>query len=188
MRKRKLLLIAVLLFAASVGIGSTLAYLTDSTAQIVNTLLPGTVPPSVQEEFDGTVKQNVRVRNDGNISAYIRAYAVISWKDGEGNLAPEQPVAGRDYTIEWSDSGWKKEGAYFYCLHAVDPGEMTPVLIRQVIQKENRDGYDLVVEIVAQTIQSEGTDHGGKKPIELTWNVTIANGVLRPAAGEGDRP
>lgn len=184
MRNWKIPLIATLLFIASLGIGGTLAYLTDMSDRIVNTFVPGSVPPSVEETFDGCVKENVRIKNEGNISVYIRACVVISWKDALGNLAPQKPAANTDYTIEWSDSGWQKCGDYYYCLTPVEPGSMTPVLISKITQKEKREEYDLVVEIVAQTIQSEGTDHTGKTPLELAWKVTIDHGTLKPITGE----
>lgn len=183
MKNRKILLLVLLLFAASMGIGGTLAYLTDTTEEIENTFLPGIVPPSIEEEFDGRIKENVCVRNDGNINAYIRAHAVITWKDEQGNLAPQQPVAGKDYTIQWADSAWQKYGDYHYCLTPVKPQESTPVLIHKVVQKAEKEEYSLVVEIAAQTIQADGVDQNGRTPVELAWNVSIQNGTLRPAAG-----
>lgn len=183
MRNWKIPVIAAALFLASLGIGGTLAYLTDTSDRIVNTFVPGFVPPSVEETFDGCIKENVRIKNDGNISAYIRACVVITWKDAQGNIAPQQPVAGEDYTVEWADSGWQKYKDYYYCLTPVEAGQLTPVLIRKVIQKEKKEAYDLVVEIAAQTIQSDGLDPNGKTPVELAWNVTIQNGSLQSAAG-----
>lgn len=184
MKNWKLPVIAVLLFSASLGIGGTLAYLTDASDRIVNTFVPGYVPPSIVEEFDGGVKENVRVKNDGNIRAFIRACVVITWKDAQGNLAPRKAVEGTDYIIEWADSGWQKYKDYYYCLTPVEAGQLTPVLIRKVVQKEKLEGYDLVVEIAAQTIQADGLDQNGKTPVELAWNVKIQNGSLQPAAGE----
>lgn len=188
MRNGKILLIAILLFTASLGIGGTLAYLTDASDRVVNTFVPGLVPPSVEEDFDGCVKENVRIKNDGNISAYIRACVVITWKDAHGNLAPQQPVAGKDYAIEWTDSGWQKYKDYYYCLTPVEPGQQTPVLMNNVIEIEKKDGYDLVVEIAAQTIQADGVAENGKTPVELAWNVSIQNGNLQPAVGEEGTP
>lgn len=188
MKNWRILVIVLLLFTVSLGIGGTLAYLTDTTDRIVNTFAPGSVPPSIEENFDGETKKNVRIKNSGNVCAYIRACVIINWKDAQGNLMSQQPAAGTDYTIQWADSGWQKLGDYYYCLTPVKPGELTPVLIREVVQKERQAGYDLVVEIAAQSIQSDGVDHSGKTPVELAWNVTIENGTLRSAAGGEGTP
>ena len=188
MKSWKIPVAALLLLAASLGIGGTLAYLTDTTDQIVNTFVAGTVPPSIEESFDGKTKENVRIKNNGNISAFIRACVVINWKDAQGNLLPRRPVLGTDYSIQWAESGWQKHGDYYYCLTPVKPGALTPILIREVVQKEKKEGYDLVVEIVSQTIQSDGVDNSGKTPVEIAWNVIIENGTLRTAAAGEDTP
>ena len=186
MSKGKGILLTVLLLLSCMGIGGTMAYLTAQTTQIVNTLEPGNVPPHILEEFDGAMKRNVRVKNEGNTDAFIRAAVVVSWKDENGNLAPQVPVLEEDYSIVWSQSGWKKLGAYYYCLTSVAPQNETPALIEAAYQKSTREGYDLVVDILSQTIQSRGMDSQGKAPVELAWNVIIANGEVRPAAtGEG---
>ena len=189
MNVRKGILLTALLAALCMGIGGTMAYLTDRTPQIVNTLQPGKVPPHIVEEFDGRVKQNVRVRNEGNTDAFVRAFAVITWKDQNGNTAPDVPVQNRDFTIGWSDSGWKKLGDYYYCTTPVAPEGMTPVLIGEVHQKIEKTGYDLVVDVVAQTIQAKGTDSQGKAPVEIAWKVLIENGNVYPVhETEGGSP
>lgn len=180
MRAGKGILLTALLVAVCVGIGGTTAYLTDRTPYIVNTLQPGRVPPYITEEFDGLIKRNVRVKNEGNTDAFVRAFTVISWKDREGNIAPEIPTENLDYSIVWADSGWKKLGDYYYCTTAVAPESMTPVLIEKVQQKAEKTGYDLVVDIVAQTIQVKGTDSQGKTPAEIAWKVLIENGSVHP--------
>lgn len=185
MRRLKGFLMTALL-VSSIGVGSTMAYLTSQTPEIVNILKPGMVPPQVVEEFDGTVKRNVQVKNGGNVPAFIRALAVISWKDADGNIAPEIPEENQDYTIVWGVSEWKKIGDYYYCTIPVEPGGMSPVLMEAVQEIRKKTGYDLVVDIMVQTIQSQGTDGQGKTPAELAWKVIFENGDVRPASyGEG---
>lgn len=175
MRKGKGILL-VLLLVSCMGIGSTMAYLTAQTSEIVNTLKPGMVPPQIEEIFDGNLKQNVCVRNNGNTTAFVRAAVVVNWKDKNGNLAPDRPISNRDYSITWSDSGWKKLGDYYYCTSPVEPQNVTPVFLETVYQKTTKTGYDLVVDIAAQTIQAQGIDSQGKTPVELAWHVVIENG------------
>lgn len=184
MRKGKFLLIAGLFFVLTVGLGCTFAYLTAKTPELVNVFYPGEVPPSIQEEFDGFIKQNVRLKNDGNITAYIRGYVSICWKDSQGNLAPDVPIPDKDYSICWGETGWQKVGDYFYCLTPIEPQAMTPILIYEVTPKSEKDGYALVVEVMAQTIQAVGSDNKGKTPMELAWNVIIDNGVVKPVTDD----
>ena len=41
-----------------------------------------------------------------------------------------------------------------------------------------KDGYTLHVEIVSQSIQAEGTNAKGEKPVQLAWGVTIEDGSV----------
>ena len=168
---------------AAVGISGTLAYLSDRSLTVVNTFLPGQVPPEIGEEFNGLVKENVRVKNQGNVPAYVRCAVIVSWKDAQGDMAPEVPVKDVDYTLQFSDEGWKKQGGYYYCLQEIGPGEETPVLIREVKQISCPKGYALVVEILSQTIQADGLDVEGRKPILLAWGVDITDGTLIVGSG-----
>lgn len=176
--RRVLLACGSVILLALVGIGGTVAYLSDQSETVVNTFFPGQIPPAITEEFDGAVKSQVCVKNSGNVSAYIRAVVVASWKDEAGNLSPEVPVAGLDYSITYAPEGWEKQGDYYYCLNIVPPGELTPVLISRAEQIIQREGYDLVIEILVQTIQSDGYDQNGSRPIMLAWGVDIQDGVV----------
>lgn len=179
MKSRRIMMISLLaLLLTAAGIGGTMAYLSDRSQTVVNTFVPGQVPPEIQEEFDGLVKKNVRVKNQGNIPAYVRCAVIVSWKDAQGDLAPEVPVKDVDYTLQFSDEGWKKKGDYYYCLQEIAPGGQSPVLIRQGRQLTFPEGYSLVVEIIAQTIQSEGKDETEKRPVQLAWGLDIRNGTL----------
>ncbi len=177
MRKGKGMLL-IMLLVSCMGIGGTVAYLTAQTSEIINTMQPGMVPPHIEEDFDGTLKRNVRVSNNGNTAAFVRATVVVNWKDKSGNLSSDLPVPGQDYSITWSDSGWQKLGDYYYCTSAVEPQNVTPVFMEAVYQKVTKEGYDLVVDIMTQTIQARGIDSQGKTPVELAWNVVIENGEV----------
>lgn len=185
MKKSGIVILSVLLIALmAAGIGTTAAYLSDKTQTVVNVFHPGAVPPEITEDFNGIVKENVRVKNQGNVACFLRAVVIVSWKDEEGNLASKVPVNGVDYTLDLSGEGWKNQGGYHYCLTPVAPGAESPVLIRKAEQLSYPEGYTLVVEILAQTIQAEGRDSDGKKPIEKAWGVDIQNGTIIIPGGE----
>lgn len=182
--KRSLALVASLVLMLSIGFGATLAWLVDNTDDVENNFIPAKVPPTIVEEFDGTVKSKVQVKNDGNVSAFIRVAVVATWQDGQGNIASTVPVRGEDF--EWTDGSnkWVFEDGYYYYTDAVAAGVTTDDLFTNCQLKEEitpPEGYSLSIEILAQTIQSEGIDPKGNKPIELAWGIDIENGELKAA-------
>ena len=168
--------IAVLLVGA---VGGSLAYLFTSTTDVVNTFTPGEVPPTIVEtkpEENGNIKEHVSVTNTGNVDAYIRAAVVVNWVDNDGNIVnnPE----GHTYAINYSKTDWVDgEDGYFYYTKPVAEKGKTGELISSAYPTAGTT-YKLQIEIMAQTIQADGVDAKGNKPIELAWNVDIENGKL----------
>lgn len=185
--RRSLALAASLVLLMSLGIGATLAWLTDTTKDVENVFTPAAVPPEIEEtkpEDNDNVKENVKVKNQGNVSAYIRAAIVVTWQDDNGNVAPELPVLNTDYTMTLATgTNWSQKQAdgYYYYLEPVAAQGTTDVLIDEAEPIAPNGDYHLVVEILTQTIQSEGVDSKGNKPIELAWGVDIENGQLKSA-------
>ena len=159
----------------TVSVGGTLAYLSTQTSEVENTFEPSEVKCKVDESFNGTVKSKVSIQNTGNTDAYIRAAIVVTWKDAvNGNVYPEMPKAGEDYTItikDAADDNWTKGGdGFWYYEKAVAPGESTDVLIESCapVANETPAGYGLNVEILAQAIQAEGDAVAGP----TNWTIT----------------
>ena len=136
------------------------------------------------EEFDKEVKENVRIKNDGDIPAYIRAAIVVNWVDSTGNILGTKPILNTDYKMDLSDK-WAICGDYYYWTEPVpaedDPNtqevieDETGVLIEicEVIKDAPTEGYTLQVEILAQSVQSEP-----EQAIEDLWGVTIKGGSV----------
>lgn len=148
-----LLAIAVMLFA----IGSTLAYLADKTPAIENTFTPSKAGTEIEEEFDGKVKTDVKVKNTGDIDAYIRATVVITWQNEAGDILGTKPVEGTDYAMTQTLTGWKEIDGIYYYQKKVASGESTDVLIDRCepLKEAPVDGYTLHVEILAEAIQAD---------------------------------
>ncbi len=191
-RSRKpIILLVSLMVLLNVSIFGTLAYLIDVSESIANTFTPSRVPNIVVEELDGNVKNNVRIQNDGNTDAFIRAAVVVTWvkRDGDGNLLTygKKPVDvgdDKDYVITFpTDSGWVKgsDGYYYYTAAVpVDNSATTDVLENQTgvlftdchpVEGKTPEGYQLSVEIMGQSIQAKGTDEDGNKPVVLAWGT-----------------
>lgn len=177
--KKTMTLLASLVLVLGIVVAGTVAFLVTNTNPVVNTFTPSRVPNKVVETFDGNVKSDVKIKNEGDISAYIRVAVIANWvkknEQGGYDVYGEQPVLGRDYTIspETIGNGWVKSGDYYYYTQSVPKGETTAVLFDSIAPVEGKTpaGYSLSIEILSQTIQADGVDANGEKPVVLAWGV-----------------
>ena len=175
----------LLILAAVLAIGGTLAYIIANTEEVKNKFTPGEVRCEVLEDFDKITKSNVRIKNTGNTAAYIRATYVVTWQKDDGTVNGKMPVVGTDYTIEFAEnSGWKLIGDYWYYTSPVAAGGETGVLIASCKLAKGTavpTGYHLSVEIIASAIQSEPASVVAEK-----WHVAVDNGKITGAAASAD--
>ncbi len=163
LKKQQIFIIALSVLLCSLISCITFAHLFTGTDPIENIFTDTDVSCDVVEEFDGEVKKNVLIKNNGDVQSYIRAAVVVTWVkvDEAGNVigvAPQTPVAGTDYEITCpADSHWEKgtDGYWYYTL-PVDAGKATGIFIDtcEPVSGHAPDGYYLSVEIVASSIQS----------------------------------
>ena len=205
--KRPVALLASLVMLLAVAVVGTAAFLTTSKGPVTNTFTPAHVPNKVVEDFNGSTKSNVAIKNEGDVPAYIRVALVATWvkENGQGgyDVYGEQPVPGTDYTVSPAQptNGWAKSGDYYYYTAKVPAKdqddstdkEYTGVLFSEIKPLADAttgktpnqpDGYSLSIEILSQSIQADGTDEKGNKPIELAWGVDIVDGNVVAASIE----
>ena len=170
--------VAVLLVAA-ITAGSVVAYLKLNTGTVQNDFsVAPEHTPVIDESFDGTIKQDVKV-DIGNpgYAVYVRAAIVITWKNTDGNVLGQAPVKDSDYVIELNTEAWFEEGGFYYCRNYVNSGNDSPVLIESVKLKDGAvvpAGYTLNVEIITQTIQAAGkTDDTETPAVTDAWGITV---------------
>lgn len=168
------LLLAALVVLACMLVGTTVAYLVANTGSVANSFVPAKLTTEITEEFENNVKNNVKVKNTGDVDAYIRAAVVVTWQNDNGEVHPTAPVEGTDYTVNYpTDTGWVKhtDGFYYYT-KALKPNDSTGVLLTNCKPMEGKtpDDYHLVVEILSSAIQSKPDN-----AIHEAWGVTIAN-------------
>ena len=131
---------------ACAAISGSLAWLISTPEQVVNSFTPGVVTIEVDETFDDehTTKQNVSIKNTGNVPAYIRVALVPAWVDDEGNIAakPASLELNDDCNIAWGKDGSGYEADWFigsdgfyYCKTVIEPDESTPILIKSCTVK-----------------------------------------------------
>lgn len=168
-RSKKIFTIAAILLVLCSGVGGTAAYLTGMFG-LTNTFTQGSVVPSVEETFDGTVKKNVFVQNKGNVPIYVRCRIFLYRELGDQSVDMEGLKEGTDYTMQYPktlNESWLSIGDIYYYKKPLKPGEKTENLIDQCELK--REG--LVVDISAQAIQAEP-----KKAVQEAWKeVRVGN-------------
>lgn len=159
--KKRVLVIAVICIVFCIISGITLAFVATQTDALKNIFSPSRVSCTVLEApFDGMTKSNVRIKNTGDTSAYVRAAVVVTWMSEDGSsVTAAKPVSGTDYSITFNDgddSYWI-EGAdgFWYYTHPIAADAETEPLINSCTGSTTPpDGYYLSVEIVASAIQS----------------------------------
>lgn len=161
-KKSAVLLIAMVLII-TVGAGATLAYLIDQSTAVSNTFQPAQVSCIVDEEFDVSTKtkSNVKIKNTSDVTAYIRASVIVTWKDTAGNVYWQVPSKGTDYTDWTSGTDWVtgNDGFYYYTKSVAAKNGETTNLINAISPMPNPpSGYCLSVEIVAEAIQAKPAD------------------------------
>jgi hypothetical protein len=168
------------------SVGITVAYLVASSDELENEFEASRVSCAVVENgqdpvSDGSVnitgaKEDVFIKNTGDISAFIRATVIISWKKADGTVYAKAPVEGTDYIITpSSNTGWSKSGDIYYYTSSVAAGALTGKLIDSCAPVDGRapEGYVLSVEIVASAVQAEP-----ESVVEDEWGVEVTNGRL----------
>lgn len=179
LRRRVLLVCAVLLLVASVG--GTLAYLAVQSERLNNAFTPGVVTSQVNAS--GHARS---VTNTGNVDAYIRAAVTVNWvstTENDNTTYGIRPEAGSDYslTLNTGDGGdWVAHtDGYYYYKNRVAPGDTTQPLVTDIQLKSTPPtGYTLAVEVAAEAIQADGDTDVGRVP---AYRDAWGEGVPAPA-------
>ena len=178
-RRRNIILLVSLLSVIALSVGTTLAYIFTQTKEVKNIFTPTQVSCEVSEEFDGDIKEDVKIKNTGSTDAYIRAVVIVTWVDNDGNIYAIEPQKNIDYIITFSDKlndNWLiDKNGFFYCKTPIAPNNETSQLISEckVIDGKAPEGYHLSVEIIASAIQSTPASVA-----EEQWGVTVTDGNI----------
>ncbi len=178
---KNLTLLASVLLLLAVTVGGTLAYLMDSDGPINNLFTPSRVTTDVEETLEGNVKSQVKIKNTGNTTAWLRADVRITWQNAQGNVYGQLPVKDQDYTITYDlANGWLEgNDGYYYWNTPVNPDALSGVLITSCAPKDSAkapDGYHLAVEICGSGIQDY--PNGAFAQWAPNSGITIQNGKL----------
>lgn len=176
-KKAKLVaIIAACLCLTFCAVGVVQAYLSSRTEPVTNTFVPAKVSCVVEETFQDGIKRNVKVRNTGNVDAYVRAVVVATFVSDDGKVLATAPKEGIDYTVTWGNAGWLKgSDGYWYYDFALAPDAITTNLIESASAISVPNGYRLNLQIIASAVQSDPV-----RAVIDAWGITPTDGKLIP--------
>lgn len=181
-RKRSLLVLVSVFVLTFAMVGGTLAYLAAKTEPVENKFTFGGVPIEIPEKFENGVKENVRVHNDGPADAFVRAKIVVTWKSASGEVSGTA-VQPRDYTLTTGNGWFQGTDGFWYCKNRVEAKTDSEVLITKATKKDGvvpPEGFDLSIEILAQSVQADGEFTAGEPMVEHFWPVTATPNGQHP--------
>ena len=186
-KPRHMILLISLVLILTFAVGGTLAYIATQTGSVVNTFTPASTGTRVDEEFNGEIKEHVKITNIGEIPIYVRAKIIFSWKDNDSNVSSD-PVRPDDYKITGSlGDGWIKGiDGYYYYIESIKPTESTTYLIERCEALTKKEGYNLSVEIITQSIQAQPTT-----AVNDAWGVSVDNNnqlIVAPSDNQSIEP
>lgn len=157
----------------ALAIGGTVAWLTDKSPAVVNTFTPSQVKCEVTENFDGTVKSNVNVKNTSDIHAFVRV-KLVTYRVNEAGNHIGGTAKIPSFTL---GDGWVERDGYYYYTKPVEPNASPEAALTAsgiTLQKyDDADGGKQVIEVMAEAIQSVP-----ETAVQEAWHVTIANGKV----------
>lgn len=174
--KKSGILLASLVLILALTIGTTVAFLIDSTNTVENTFLPVEVGTDIQETFVNNSKSSIKFQNTGDVPAYIRAKILMYWtlnENGTESIVPGPPPFNVTINIK-EDNGWVEyEGIYYYTKQ-VPANAYTAELLDEAVTLINiPEGYTFHMQVLGEAIQAEPAS-----AVQDAWNVTIANGSV----------
>lgn len=172
-RRKTGALILSLLLLVTAAVGGTVAYLLTQTEPVTNTFTPSHVTCEVTEDFNGTTKSNVNVKNTGDTEAYIRVKLVTYRVNDAG-----QHIGGTaDLPPFTLGDRWVKSGDYYYYTVPVVPGEAPVTNLTDSMELtssySDADGGKQVIEVMAEAIQSSPA-----KAVGESWGVIVSEGSV----------
>lgn len=166
LNNRALILLASLVLIVGMAAGGTVAWLITNTGAVQNTMVPASVPITINEKISDKTKTSVVVTNNGNTDAYIRVAIVANAVDEYGNV-----IAGDHPTYNVDTTKWElKNDGYYYYKGIVPAQSSTPALF-----SGNVNFADGEVNILAESIQVLG-GYNNQKPETYAWGRTYNNG------------
>ena len=171
-RKAALILSLCLIFALAVG--TTVALLVAHTNAVTNTFTAAKSKITIEEKTDDGIKSEIRVKNEGTATSYVRVKLVMNWvSDDDSKTISATPV---NISVDYDKTNWFEQDGIYYYTTPVAPKDLTANLLKDPItQPEGApDGYHLEVTVLAESIQAAPSE-----AVTDSWHVGVdSNGHL----------
>lgn len=157
-RKAALILSLCLIFALAVG--TTVALLVAHTNAVTNTFTAAESKITIEEKTDNGVKSEIRVKNEGTATSYVRVKLVMNWVSDDGKTISGEPV---NIDVNYDTDNWfLKDGIYYYRtpVGPKDSGNDTTANLLKAGSPiteptvDKPDGCHLEVTVLAESIQA----------------------------------
>lgn len=161
-----ILCLALLLVITGIGVMGYMFRVTDDTNA---PLTPPSLSCSVIEQYADGVKSEIKVKNTGNVDAYLRVRLVAYWLDADGNRVYREAQVP---TFTLDSESWLADSANatYYFRTPVAPQSATDDLLSSDMVLASEGGYTLVVEVFAEAIQALPTDAASS-----AWGLEISS-------------
>ena len=190
--KKKTAMIAGAAAVGAASFGMTFAYLTNGEGTI-NKLYVANNRITVTEEFptptpvtegDNMIVKDVKIENTGNVPCFVRVFL-----DFDDDAVRASSLLSPDGTNFYSTadfrthlpSGWIYGGDnYYYYQHPVEPGQLTPSLLKKVKTTfaDNDDVKEFDIIVYAESIQTrrrDGSAITGSNAYRTAWTEYLSN-------------
>lgn len=176
--KRNLIIVLLLFMVGISTISYSLAFLTWSNEDpLINVFTKPNVDIEIEEDFDDEIKQNVAIRNDGNIDIYVRVALKPAWilRDDDGNI--EYLGTAVDNIVLTNLNGWIKIGDYYYYTTPLAPNANTTELVGsdgiEIPTVRPRSDATYKVDVISSAIQANPAT-----AVSEAWNVEVVNNEI----------
>ncbi len=170
-RRKIVFLVAVLtVLVGALATGGTIAWLTTDAAPLKNSFASARVTCAVDKTFDAATMKltNVRVRNTGDTSAYLRVRLVTYRQNAAGEI-----IGGAAALPGFTPgSGWERADGYYYYADPVPAGGSTAALIAECALNTYENGESQVLEVLAEAVQSAPA-----RAVQEAWGRIPAKGM-----------
>lgn len=144
-----------------------------SDSPVINRFKLDTPKTIIEEEFDGTVKKNIVIKNDSSVDVYVRVALIPRWRENEtGNLVYDDlsSIEGLDFSV---DEQWIKVDDYYYFKERLNKGNETSDLLngKSIMAPVLKD-RTFELDVIVQSI--EASEHSS---FQEAWTSTQNEGI-----------
>jgi hypothetical protein len=166
-RKAALILSLCLIFALAVG--TTVALLVAHTNAVTNTFTAAKSKITIEETTDDGIKSEIRVKNEGTATSYVRVKLVMNWVDGNGKVVS----GGNLPEVKLNEPDWFLQDGIYYYTKPVAPDSLTDNLLKDkhpiTEPTEGKpEGCHLEVTVLAESIQAAPSE-----AVTDSWHVGV---------------